>query len=95
VIPRKLSELPFVVEVPRPQGGVWHQLNDMNAWARARCGNDLARGSEWAGAAADHPAGPLFRRGDCAGVCSGVWSAKASASQAVVDTVPSLSLRVH
>jgi hypothetical protein len=37
---QKLRELPFVVEVPRPQGGVWHQLNDMQAWAQARCGAD-------------------------------------------------------
>ena len=32
---KKLDGLPFLVEIPRPQGiGVWRQLDDMNAWAR-------------------------------------------------------------
>jgi len=35
---QKLRELPFIVEVPRPPGGVWCELGDMEAWARARCG---------------------------------------------------------
>jgi hypothetical protein len=36
---RKLRGLPFVVEVPRPDGGAWRTLDDMNAWCLARCGN--------------------------------------------------------
>lgn len=36
---RKLRQLPHVVEVPRPQGiGAWRELDDIDAWCRARCG---------------------------------------------------------
>jgi hypothetical protein len=38
---QKLRGLPYVVEVPRPDGiGLWRELDAMNAWARAMCGAD-------------------------------------------------------
>jgi hypothetical protein len=38
---RKLEKLPYIVECPRPSGGgVWRELDDLEAWARRACGAD-------------------------------------------------------
>jgi hypothetical protein len=38
---KKLRDLPYVLEVPRPERiGLWRELDDINAWCRARCGVD-------------------------------------------------------
>ncbi len=37
---RKLEKLPYIVECPRPRGGVWRELDELEAWARHACGAD-------------------------------------------------------